>query len=103
MFATNLTVVCRRRKVFVATLATVPVSVLLPGSILSAGSDNASLMAQTQVQNPARGYAPNAKAASPMSRCMATWDPSTQMSKQEWRKTCKRTVKKNPGLYSKPF
>ena len=71
MFATNLTVVCRRRKVFVATLATVPVSVLLPGSILSAGSDNASLMAQTQVQNPARGYASNAKAASPMSRCMA--------------------------------
>jgi hypothetical protein len=87
----------------VATLATVAVSVLLPSSILSAGSDNASLMAQTQVRNPARGYASNVKAASDMSRCMATWDPSTQMSKQEWRETCKRTVKKNPGLYSKPF
>ena len=52
MFATNLTVVYRRRKVFVATLATVAVSVLLPSSILSAGSDNPSLMVETAGAEP---------------------------------------------------
>jgi hypothetical protein len=104
MFATSVTVVCRRRSGILPTLA-VTVSVLLFNSslsILAAERDNPSL-AQTLVQNPERGKAPNAHGVSPMSRCMATWDPSTQMSKQVWRETCKRTVKENPGLYSKPF
>jgi hypothetical protein len=44
-----------------------------------------------------------AEAETPMSRCMATWDRATQMSKEEWRETCKRTIKENPGLYNKSF
>jgi hypothetical protein len=40
---------------------------------------------------------------SPMARCLATWDRSSQMSKREWKQTCKRVVKNNPRLYSKPF
>jgi hypothetical protein len=43
------------------------------------------------------------QAVSPMARCMATWDRSSQMSKREWKQTCKRVVKNNPGLYNKPF
>jgi hypothetical protein len=43
------------------------------------------------------------KATSAMKRCLATWDRSSQMSKQEWKKTCKRVVRENPGLYDKPF
>lgn len=43
------------------------------------------------------------KATSAMSRCLATWDRSSQMSKQEWKRTCQRVVKENPGLYNKPF
>ena len=39
----------------------------------------------------------------PMARCMATWDRSSQMSKREWKETCKRVVKNNPRLYNKPF
>jgi len=39
----------------------------------------------------------------PMARCMATWDRSSQMSKREWKATCKRVVKNNPRLYNKPF
>jgi hypothetical protein len=40
---------------------------------------------------------------SPMERCIASWDRATQMSKQEWRETCKRTVKEYPDLYNRPF
>jgi hypothetical protein len=43
------------------------------------------------------------RAISPMARCLATWDRSTQMSKREWKETCRRVVKTNPGLYNKPF
>jgi hypothetical protein len=43
------------------------------------------------------------RATSPMARCLATWDRSTQMSKREWKETCRRVVKTNPGLYNKPF
>jgi hypothetical protein len=44
-----------------------------------------------------------AAGTSPMSRCLATWDRTSGMSKKEWKATCKRVVKENPGLYSKPF
>jgi hypothetical protein len=44
-----------------------------------------------------------AESASPMRRCLATWDRTSGMSKKEWKATCKRVVKRNPGLYSKPF
>jgi len=44
-----------------------------------------------------------ADAKTPMSRCMDTWDRAAQMSKEEWRETCKRTIKENPGLYNKAF
>jgi|SRR5262245_23121308 len=43
------------------------------------------------------------RAASPMSRCLATWDRTSGMSKKQWKATCRRVVKENPGLYSKPF
>jgi hypothetical protein len=49
------------------------------------------------------GPVEHVKAPSAMSRCLATWDRSSQMSKQEWKKTCRRVVKQNPGLYDKPF
>jgi len=41
--------------------------------------------------------------ASPMSRCLATWDRTSGMSRKQWKATCRRVVKQNPGLYSKPF
>jgi hypothetical protein len=44
-----------------------------------------------------------AESTSPISRCLATWDRTSGMSKKEWKATCKRVVKRNPGLYSKPF
>jgi len=43
------------------------------------------------------------RATSAMARCLATWDRSSQMSRREWRQTCKRVVKNNPSLYNKPF
>jgi len=39
----------------------------------------------------------------PMSRCLATWDSTSGMSRRQWKATCKRVVKRHPGLYSKPF
>ena len=52
---------------------------------------------------PHAGLAALVRATTPMDRCMATWSPSTQMSKREWKDSCKRVVKNNPGLYNKPF
>ena len=44
-----------------------------------------------------------ARATSAMARCLATWDRSSQMSRREWKETCKRVVKTNPALYNKSF
>jgi hypothetical protein len=49
------------------------------------------------------GVGAEAKDASAMSRCLATWDRTSGMSKRTWKQTCKRVVKRHPGLYSKPF
>jgi hypothetical protein len=57
-----------------------------------------SSCAQVQVAQERAG-----NAGSSMRRCMATWDRSAQMSKQEWKETCKRVIKQNPSLYGKPF
>jgi hypothetical protein len=34
-----------------------------------------------------------------MRRCLQSWDPATQMSKREWRRTCQRVIVEQPGLY----
>lgn len=39
----------------------------------------------------------------PLQRCIDTWDRSTQMTKEEWRETCKRTTKEYPTLFNKPY
>lgn len=57
-------------------------------------------LAQAQ---PAQQKTNKAEAKTPMDRCMNTWDRAAQMSKEEWRETCKRTIKENPGLYNKAF
>ena len=38
-----------------------------------------------------------------MTRCLETWDRATHMSKQEWKETCKRTVKEYPEIFNKPY
>jgi hypothetical protein len=30
--------------------------------------------------------------------CLDTWDKGTHMTKQEWRRTCERTVREYPEL-----
>jgi hypothetical protein len=30
--------------------------------------------------------------------CMETWDKGTHMTKQEWRRTCERTIREYPEL-----
>jgi hypothetical protein len=34
-----------------------------------------------------------------MRRCMQSWDPATQMSKAEWRATCRRVIIEQPGMF----
>jgi len=64
---------------------------------------NLPYAAEPQAQRSPQGGSKAKAAATPMGRCMAAWDPATQMSKREWRDTCERTVKEYPSLYSKPF
>lgn len=59
--------------------------------------------AQAQPVQKQNAKSDKARLKSPMERCIATWDRATQMSKQEWRETCKRTVKEYPDLYGRPY
>jgi hypothetical protein len=59
--------------------------------------------AQAQLMQQRSAKSDKAGPKTPMERCIATWDRATQMSKQEWRETCKRTVKEYPDLFSKPY
>jgi hypothetical protein len=34
-----------------------------------------------------------------MRRCMQGWGPATQMSRREWKSTCERVIKQQPGLF----
>jgi len=58
---------------------------------------------QALVRSQESKWMVRAEGASAMSRCLATWDRTSGMSKRQWKATCKRVVKENPGLYSKPF
>jgi hypothetical protein len=71
----------------------------LLGSSALAGPPVAPFPAQDQED----GDIVRVKAVTPLSRCLATWNNTSGMSKREWAQTCKRVVKQNPGLYSKPF
>jgi hypothetical protein len=86
-------------------LVAIGTSILFLG-VVQAAEPTRSLLVQAQLhtaQTQNVGRTGGAKASSPMSRCLATWDRTSQMTKQEWRQTCRRVVKENPGLYSKPF
>ena len=94
---TDIFALLRRTAMFTSVgLAAIGISVFLITLMHVPGPS----IAQAQV---AQQKADKAEAKSPMSRCMDTWDRATQMSKQEWKETCKRTIKENPGLYDKSF
>lgn len=82
----------------VVKLAALAISVSLVNLPYAAEPDR--LVVQVQRSPQGGGKKP---ADTPMSRCMAAWDPATQMSRREWKDTCARTVKAYPSLYSKPF
>ena len=92
----------RLRLTAMLILALVGVAALAVG-LVNAADRSKPLLAQAQVPDQRSGKTGNAEAKSPMTRCMESWQPATQMSKQEWKKTCERVVKENPELYSKPF
>jgi len=98
-----MTVMSRLRRLLVVLaavkVAALAISVSLVNLPYAAEPDRLVLQAQRSPQGGSKTTA----ADTPMSRCMATWDPATQMSKREWRETCGRTIKDYPGLFSKPF
>lgn len=84
-------------RVAVSTAVLLLATAQLAGTQVVLGSDTkkSSLV-------PVSQKSPKAKAKTRMSACMDAWDRATQMSKQEWRETCKRTVKANPRLFDDP-
>jgi hypothetical protein len=34
-----------------------------------------------------------------MRRCLQSWDPGTQMSKSEWKRSCQRMIIRQPGMF----
>jgi hypothetical protein len=84
-----------------AGVATVGAASLQLGS--ASAETIAPFPAQAPMQDPEDARVIRAKTATPLSRCLATWNNTSGMSKRKWAQTCKRVVKQNPGLYSKPF
>ena len=84
--------------------AAVGIAVLFVGLIHAAEPDKLSItLAQAKVIQHTSSKTGRPGKKSPMTRCLETWDRATQMSKQEWKETCKRTVKEYPDIYNKPF
>ena len=61
-----------------------------------------SVLEQAQVVQPKKKSTEDVDQTA-MARCLETWDRATQMTKEEWRESCKRSIQENPGLYTKPF
>jgi hypothetical protein len=60
------------------------------------------VLAQAQVIQPKKKSTENVD-QSALSRCMDTWDRQTQMTKEEYRESCRRSIQENPELFTKPF
>jgi hypothetical protein len=91
-----------RRSVAFATAVSALAAWLLPSfSIIAVERKATTVQAQLVQQRSAKSDRAGLK--TPMERCIATWDRATQMSKQEWKETCKRTVKEYPDLFRKPY
>lgn len=86
----------------VVNMGAVGASVLIASLIHAAEATDPSTPA-AQVAQQSGGRSKKAEVKSPMARCLESWDRTTQMSKQEWKETCKRTVKENPGLFDKAY
>jgi hypothetical protein len=100
MIAAALALLRMMAKLAAAGLAAVALGLFLVSLVYAAepvGSGDLP-QAETAQQKETR-----AEAKSAMTRCLETWDPATQMSKQEWKETCERTTKENPNLYDKPY
>jgi hypothetical protein len=100
--STGIFAVLRRTALFAAVaLAAVGLTVSLTSPGHPQGASR-QVLAQAQVVPPKK-KSTEAVDESAMTRCMDTWDRATQMSKEEWRESCKRSIQENPGLYTKPF
>jgi hypothetical protein len=73
----------------------------LSGPVRAASPTGAAL-AQAQVVPPKK-KSTEAVDESALTRCMDTWDRQTQMTKEEYRESCKRSIQENPELFTKPF
>jgi hypothetical protein len=97
MIAAALALLRIMARLAAASLAAAALGLFLVSLVYAAESDNLAQAGAAQQKET------KAEAKSAMTRCLETWDPATQMSKQEWRASCERTTKENPNLYDKPY
>jgi hypothetical protein len=97
MIAAALALLRMMAKFAAAGLAAVALGLFLVSLVYAAEPDNVAQAGAAQQKET------KAEAKSAMTRCLETWDPATQMSKQEWKETCERTTRENPSLYDKPY
>jgi hypothetical protein len=96
MIAAALALLRIMARLAAAGLAAAALGLFLVSLVYAAESDSLAQAGAAQKET-------KAEAKSAMTRCLETWDPATQMSKQEWRASCERTTKENPNLYDKPY
>ena len=83
-----MTVMSRPLRLVVAIAAAKTVALAISVSLVNlpyaAAPDRLPMQAQSSPQVGSKAMAGD----SPMSRCMAAWDPARQMPKPEWKETC---------------
>ncbi len=95
--------ICAVRLVLIVGLGVAPVGGSSPLLSSAFAGPVTPFLALAALQDRENDGIVRTKAATPLGRCLATWNNTSGMSKREWKQTCKRVVKQNPGLYSKPF
>ena len=100
--STGIFAILRRTALFGAVaLAAVGITLSLTSPGHPQGASR-QVLAQAQVVQPKKKSTEDVDQTA-MARCLETWDRATQMTKEEWRESCRRSIQENPGLYTKPF
>jgi hypothetical protein len=100
MIVAALALLRKTAKLAAACIAAAILGLFLVSLVYAAEPGGTGDVAQAQI---GRQKDSKAEAKSAMTRCLETWDSATQMSKEEWKKSCERTTKENPNLYDKPY
>lgn len=88
-----------RQLIAVLAVVSACVALLIAQAGRSLATEPSSSLSTQPQAGQSGGSAAKAGSKGLMETCLASWDRATQMSKQEWKETCKRTVREYPDAF----